>query len=111
VESPHEPTSDLPRAVALRYAPRSGPAPASGAPEVLARGRGALAERILELAREHGVPVREDRDLVLLLSACEVGEEIPIEVWGAVAELLAWVYALRSDASRDAGAGAGVRAE
>jgi flagellar biosynthesis protein len=109
MESPPNPTSDLPRAVALRYARRSGPAPAGGAPEVVARGRGALAERILELAREHGVPVREDRDLVLLLSACEVGEEIPIEVWGAVAELLAWVYALRPDGG--GGAGAGLPAE
>jgi flagellar biosynthesis protein len=93
-----KPHLDPPKAVALRYARRAGPAPRSGAPEVVARGSGALAERILGLAREHGVPVREDRDLVLLLSACEVGEEIPIEVWGAVAELLAWVYALRGDA-------------
>jgi flagellar biosynthesis protein len=69
----------------------------SGAPEVVALGRGAIAERILELAREHGVPVREDRDLVELLSACEVGDQIPVEVWSAVAELLAWVYALRGE--------------
>jgi flagellar biosynthesis protein len=56
-----------------------------------------IAERILELAREHGVPVREDADLVELLAACEVGDQIPVEVWSAVAELLAWVYALRGE--------------
>ena len=104
-----KPRHDLPRAVALRYArppaPGSGAAPdapigsgaTSGAPEIVALGRGAIAERILELAREHGVPVREDRDLVELLSACEVGDQIPVEVWSAVAELLAWVYALRGE--------------
>lgn len=90
------------RAVALRYRrPAPGEVPASGgAPELVARGRGAVAERILALAREHGVPVREDRDLVELLSACELGEEVPVEVWSAVAEVLAWVYALRRPAPR-----------
>lgn len=88
------------RAVALRYArPRSGSADGAdgGAPRVVARGRGFVAERILELAREHGVPVREDPDLVELLSACEVGESIPVEVWSAVAEVLVWVYGLGRD--------------
>lgn len=103
------PAHDLPRAVALRYArpPARGAAPApqataeagSRAPEVVALGRGVIAERILELAREHGVPVREDRDLVELLAACEIGDQIPVEVWSAVAELLAWVYALRGEQS------------
>jgi flagellar biosynthesis protein len=81
--------------VALRYQRPAGAAAAGGVPEVVARGRGAVAERILALAREHGVPVREDRDLVELLSACELGDEVPVEVWSAVAEVLAWVYELR----------------
>ena len=75
------------RAAALRHEPGG-----EGAPVVAAAGRGHLAELILEGARERGVPVREDADLVELLAACELGEEIPVEVWGAVAELLAWLY-------------------
>jgi flagellar biosynthesis protein len=86
-----------PRAVALRY-DRPGPKDrGAAAPRVVAKGRGALAERMLEVAREHGVPVRNDRDLVELLSACELGEEIPTEVWTAVAELLAWLWGLRDE--------------
>ncbi|MCE9593118.1 MAG: EscU/YscU/HrcU family type III secretion system export apparatus switch protein [Planctomycetes bacterium] len=77
-----------PRAAALRYE-RS----AAHAPRILAHGRGATAEQILALAREHDVPVREDRDLVELLCACDIGDEIPVELYGAVAELLSWLYA------------------
>jgi len=74
-------------AVALRHE-RGG----EGAPRVLALGRGRIAERILALAEEHGVPVRRDRDLVQLLAGCKLGEEIPLEVYTAVAELLTWLY-------------------
>ena len=86
-----------PRAVALRYDRSGRDGPAAGVPRVVAKGRGALAERILELAREHGVPVRSDRDLLELLSACELGDEIPVEVWTAVAELLAWLWGMRAE--------------
>lgn len=75
------------RAVALRYAREE-----ESAPRVVARGVGETAERILALAREHGVPVREDADLVELLAACELDEEIPIELYAAVAEILAFLY-------------------
>jgi flagellar biosynthesis protein len=81
------------RAVALRYA-KGG----ERAPEVVARGRGELARRILELADRHGVPVRRDADLLELLAACELGDEIPLELYAVVAELLAWLY--RTNASR-----------
>lgn len=79
------------RAVALRYERAAG-AEEAAAPQVVAKGRGLVAERILALARDHDVPVREDRDLLEMLSACELGEEIPAEVYTAVAELLAWLY-------------------
>jgi flagellar biosynthesis protein len=75
------------RAVALRYERQRDPAP-----RVVAAGGGALAERILEVAKRHGVPVREDPDLLQLLGACEPFEEIPVEVYSAVAELLAWLW-------------------
>ena len=85
MRSPRESRPTEPRAVALRYDRGSSEAQGGDAPQVVAKGRGVLAERILEIAREHDVPVRSDRDLVELLSACELGDEIPIEVWGASA--------------------------
>jgi flagellar biosynthesis protein len=78
--------------VALRYA-RGGDA----APRVTAKGRGELAERMLALAREHGVPVREDPDLVALLAACELGDEIPADLYAAVAGLLTYLYRLNGE--------------
>ena len=78
-----------PLAVALRHE-RGGEA----APRVAAKGSGELALRILALAREHDVPVREDPDLLELLAACDLGEEIPGELYRAVAELLALLYRL-----------------
>jgi flagellar biosynthetic protein FlhB len=77
-------------AVALRYAA------AMRAPVVLAKGRRLVAERIKELARSHGIPVIEDPPLArALFKSCGVGEEIPGELYRAVAELLAFVYRLR----------------
>ncbi len=80
------------RAIALRYDRDRGSSAA--APEVVAKGRGAVAVRILELAHENDVPVREDEDLVELLSHCQMGDEIPVDVYGAVAQLLTWLYRL-----------------
>ena len=74
-------------AVALKY----DLSPAA-VPKVVASGRGALAESILELAFSKGVRVREDADLAELLSVVEVGEDIPTETLVAVAEVLAYVY-------------------
>lgn len=83
---------DETRAAALSYARGE-----AGAPRVVAKGRGFVAERILALARENGVPVHRDRDLVELLACCDLGDEIPAEVFGVVAELVA--YAWRVNAS------------
>lgn len=84
------------KAVALRY-----DAGAGAAPKVVAKGAGYLAERILELAEEHGVAVHEDPDLVSVLSALEIDAEIPEHLYRAVAEVLAFVYELnRSLGSR-----------
>lgn len=84
---------DAPRnAVALRYAAGSG-----AAPKVVAKGSGPVAETILRVAREHGVPVREDKDLVELLSACELLDEIPEELYTAVARILAYLHALNQE--------------
>jgi flagellar biosynthesis protein len=62
------------------------------APEIKASGRGAVAEQILQIAFAEGVRVREDADLAQVLSLLDVGEEIPVEAFAAVAEILTYVY-------------------
>ena len=74
-------------AVALGYEPDSG-----DAPRVVAGGRGAIAEQILEIAFQHGIKVREDPDLAELLSTIDIDSEIPTEAFAAVAEILVYVY-------------------
>ncbi len=66
------------------------------APRVIAKGRGLLAERIIAIAKEHGIPVHKDRDLTELLSTLELYEDIPPELYRAVAEVLVFVYRLFS---------------
>jgi flagellar biosynthesis protein len=61
-------------------------------PTVVAAGRGAVARQILDLAFAHGVKVREDADLVEILATLDVGDEIPIVAFAAVAEILSHVY-------------------
>ena len=77
------------RAAALRYDPELG-----GAPTVVAAGSGELAERIIALAREHGVPVREDAPLAAALARLELEAQVPPELWEAVAQALVWAYRL-----------------
>jgi flagellar biosynthesis protein len=68
--------------------------PGSNAPRVVASGVGLVAEQILETARAAGVPVREDPSLAEALAALDLGEEIPVALYVAVAETLAWAYRL-----------------
>ena len=65
-----------------------------GAPQVVAAGRGHLAASILERAREAGVPVHRDPELASALSQLALGQEIPEQMWTAVAQVLAWAYGL-----------------
>lgn len=76
-------------AVAIRYQPLDE----STAPKVVASGRGWIAEKILEAAFAHGIRVREDADLAEILAAVDLDEEIPVEAFIAVAEILRYVYA------------------
>ena len=69
-----------------------------GAPRVTAKGRGELAERIMELAKEHDVPVREDSELAMLLAQVELGDEIPHELYVAVAQVIAFAYQISGKA-------------
>jgi flagellar biosynthesis protein len=78
------------KAVALKYEPG-----VNKAPIVVAKGRGHLAEQILEKAAEHDVPVQQDKSLVEVLSKLDVDQSIPPELYTLVAEILSFVY--RSD--------------
>lgn len=66
--------------------------PAAATPKVTASGRGFVAEQILAIAFANGVKVREDADLVQILSAVDVDSDIPTEAFVAVSEVLAYVY-------------------
>ena len=66
------------------------------APRVVAKGRGAIAEQIIQRAREHGVYVHESPELVSLLLQVDLDQRIPPQLYVAVAELLAWLYRLES---------------
>ena len=74
------------------------------APRVTAKGRGAVAEKIIQLARKHNVPIKEDPVLVQILSKLEINEHIPPELYKAVAEILVFMYSL-NDRYRDATSG------
>jgi flagellar biosynthesis protein len=80
------------KAVALQY-DRSK----DSAPRVTAKGEGILAQKIIDLALEHDIPIKDDPDLIEVLSTLEINQEIPSEVYVAVAELLAFVYAMNAD--------------
>ena len=64
----------------------------SASPKVVASGKGEIARKIIETAREAGVHIQEDANLVELLSKIDLGEEIPAELYQTVAEVLAFVY-------------------
>lgn len=64
----------------------------ASAPRVVASGKGLIAQKIIETARDAGVHIQQDPDLVELLSKVDIGEEIPLELYQTVAEVLAFVY-------------------
>ena len=75
-------------AIALKYDPEK-----QAAPLVLAKGADILALRIVSVAGEHGIPAIENRELArAMYPVCEPGREIPAEFYGAVAEILVYIY-------------------
>lgn len=80
-------------AVALEY-------DGQGAPRVTAKGRGELAERIVETGREHNVTVEQNAVLAQALSAVELDDEIPEELYRATAQVIAFVLSLRGELGR-----------
>lgn len=83
------------KAVALRYDRDK-----EGAPRVVASGQGLVATRILEVAEASGVPVTQDAGLLELLAKVPLDSEIPVELYQAVAEVLAFVYQLNKASLR-----------
>jgi flagellar biosynthesis protein len=69
------------------------------APKVVAKGRGVVAQMIIERAKEAGIYVHESRELVSLLMQVDLDERIPPELYLVVAELLAWLYRLEQGLS------------
>ena len=84
--------SESHKAVSLQY--KKGK---NTAPKVTAKGQGWMADRIIKMAQENNIPIREDKDLLHLLSEIDVGQEVPESLYKVVAELLAWVYQLNQD--------------
>jgi flagellar biosynthesis protein len=74
-------------AVALHY-------DKTGAPRVVAKGRGSIGEKIIEVAKAHDIPIEENEVLAGALSNVELGDEIPAELYKAVAEVLIFVLRL-----------------
>jgi flagellar biosynthesis protein len=77
------------KATALRYDPGRDPAP-----KVVAKGRGKAAERIMEIARQHQIPLVENPNLAQMLDALDIDVEIPQALYQAVAEVLVFIYRL-----------------
>ena len=74
-------------AVALHY-------DRTGAPRVIAKGKGSIGAKIIEVAKAHDVPIEENEVLAGALSNIELGDEIPVELYKAVAEVLVFVLRL-----------------
>ncbi len=82
-----KPTKGRHVAVALKY-------DGSSAPKVTASGKGLTAERILEIAEEHNIPLQSNPELAEILAQVPLGDEIPQELYAAVAEVIAFAYYL-----------------
>jgi flagellar biosynthesis protein len=92
----HEIKNSLPKAVAIRYQP-----PGDRAPKVTAKGSGLVAQKIIELGRQYGIPIQEDPALVQVLAQLDFYQEIPPKIYAVVAEILAFVYKLNQRIPED----------
>lgn len=86
---PKERRKTIKKAVALRYIPDQ-----DRAPKVTAKGSSLLAQKIIDLAREHGIPIKEDPALVQVLAQLDFYQEIPPSLYVVVAEILAFIYSM-----------------
>ena len=82
--------SDLKKAVALKYEVEK-----NNAPKVIAKGQGKIAEKIIEIAKEYGITIKEDKELVEMLAKLDIGQEIPPSLYEVVAKIFAFVYSTK----------------
>jgi flagellar biosynthesis protein len=87
--------SQIPGAVALQYDPKKG-----RAPRITAKGKGDLAQKIIELARKNNIEIHQDPELFHLLSRQDLNSEIPPVLYEVVAELLSFIYLLNAQESK-----------
>ncbi|NRA21370.1 MAG: EscU/YscU/HrcU family type III secretion system export apparatus switch protein [Oceanospirillaceae bacterium] len=78
-------------AIALKYDMQSG-----GVPTVVAKGKGIIAEKIIELAIENDIHIHQNPELLEILIRLEVGDEIPEALYRAIAEVIAFTYELKA---------------
>ena len=81
------PTPKPAKAAALQYDKDK-----AAAPKLTAKGTGPVAEKIIEIAKAHGIPLHQDADLLEVLEKVEIDTEIPLEVYAVVAEIFAYLY-------------------
>ena len=77
------------KAVALKYEEKK-----DKAPRIIAKGRGNIAKKIIDIAKDHNVTLYEDKNLVQILEKLDLETQIPPELYRAVAEVLAFIYRL-----------------
>lgn len=84
-----EKKEEIKKAAALEYNPQE-----DSAPRLIASGRGEIARKIIEIARENDIHIEKDQDLIEVLIRLNIGEEIPPELYRAIAEILSFIYRL-----------------
>ena len=80
------------KATALKYDDSK-----NNAPTAIAQGKGITANNIIRIAKENGIPIKKDEDLVNMLSQIELNQEIPVELYKAVAEIFSFVYDISNE--------------
>ena len=89
-----KPKQQQPIAIALEY-------DGDNAPQVTAKGSGSVAEKIIEIAKQNNVSLHEDEALIEILAQLELGDEIPDNVYRAVAEVIAFIYIVKGKFPRN----------
>ncbi len=84
-------SKEIKKAVALKYETQK-----DNAPKVVAKGSGKIAEKIIEIAKEYGITIKEDKELVEMLAKLDIGEEIPTQLYEVVAKIFAYVYSTKN---------------
>jgi len=86
----------LKKAAALQYDKEK-----DNAPSVTAQGSGETAKNIIKIAEKNGIPIKKDEDLVNMLTQIELNQEIPVELYKAVAEIFSFIYGISNEHGED----------